>query len=599
MKDKNFIIVKDRHPKISEVLNDCDDLCVGAKKGESLLSILKKICSKITNQVISWAKISDKPACIESCDTLREFIIENAPSGSETPNSATDTNSIDITLTGTNNRNIQADVRIHPTAQNRLSSTTSGLLVLETSNNSQLTDSAAVNLSGTLNRTISVDVRISPDDGNGLTVRQDGDDTSAGLYVLGSPFAYKQNAIYSIFPAAFVPSPGFLNNGMIYIGLDAGSTDLADNAVCIGTNAAKNSQASVNSVFIGFSAGENSDGLFNSIILGTEACKDAEGGSTITIGNIAGKNKDHQKTIYIGEEAGSGQGNDVNTIGIGERSLANDYNNNNSIAIGNSVLYQATGPALNSLIIGSLNAQNTGNLKNVTWIGSNVGNNDTLNNFSLTDPTFSILLGYSLNTGGFKNSVLIGGRIDGVGTSANTRDNQFMLTSNIINARFRGIDYTFPSLQATNPGDVLVNDGAGNLSWGSGTGSPTIYSSDGTLGGLRTINMNGYSLNLENSGGFNIEEGDLTEGGSYQINNGVDFINYDENASVNIKQNLLTGAELTYNNLLTLISYSISVTSNGVKAIIPEFADEAAATTGGLPSDYLYKTPTGELRIKL
>lgn len=44
---KEYVIVKDRHPRISEVLNDCVSLCVPTSKGESLASILKKLCAKI------------------------------------------------------------------------------------------------------------------------------------------------------------------------------------------------------------------------------------------------------------------------------------------------------------------------------------------------------------------------------------------------------------------------------------------------------------------------------------------------------------------------------------------------------------------------
>ena len=44
---KNYIIVKDRHPRISEVLNDCVSLCVPTSNGESLASILQKMCNEI------------------------------------------------------------------------------------------------------------------------------------------------------------------------------------------------------------------------------------------------------------------------------------------------------------------------------------------------------------------------------------------------------------------------------------------------------------------------------------------------------------------------------------------------------------------------
>ena len=45
---QQYIVVKDRQPRFSEVLNDCsNNLCVPVSKGESLGSVLQKICAKI------------------------------------------------------------------------------------------------------------------------------------------------------------------------------------------------------------------------------------------------------------------------------------------------------------------------------------------------------------------------------------------------------------------------------------------------------------------------------------------------------------------------------------------------------------------------
>lgn len=45
---QQYIVVKDRNPRFSEVLNDCsNNLCVSTSKGESLSSVLQKICAKI------------------------------------------------------------------------------------------------------------------------------------------------------------------------------------------------------------------------------------------------------------------------------------------------------------------------------------------------------------------------------------------------------------------------------------------------------------------------------------------------------------------------------------------------------------------------
>ncbi len=47
---KEFILIKDRYPRVSDVLWDCTaQLCVPASKNECLTSILVKLCGKITS----------------------------------------------------------------------------------------------------------------------------------------------------------------------------------------------------------------------------------------------------------------------------------------------------------------------------------------------------------------------------------------------------------------------------------------------------------------------------------------------------------------------------------------------------------------------
>lgn len=50
MKDKQYIVVRDRHVRISEVLNDCVNLCVPTSRDEPLSSILQKICNLAKNE---------------------------------------------------------------------------------------------------------------------------------------------------------------------------------------------------------------------------------------------------------------------------------------------------------------------------------------------------------------------------------------------------------------------------------------------------------------------------------------------------------------------------------------------------------------------
>lgn len=67
----NYIVVKDRFPTISDVKNDCTSLCVPASRGESLASILQKICAKVNS------------AITEETDPLFEAWLENFPQPEE------------------------------------------------------------------------------------------------------------------------------------------------------------------------------------------------------------------------------------------------------------------------------------------------------------------------------------------------------------------------------------------------------------------------------------------------------------------------------------------------------------------------------------
>lgn len=93
------------------------------------------------------------------------------------PNTSTDTNTIDITLSGTLDRHIQADVRVSPDPGNGLFITGNGLYApmgLETPNSATNTNSIDITLSGVANRDIQADVNVSTDSGNALTILSDG-----------------------------------------------------------------------------------------------------------------------------------------------------------------------------------------------------------------------------------------------------------------------------------------------------------------------------------------------------------------------------------------------------------------------------------------
>ena len=79
---------------------------------------------------------------------------------------------------------------------------------------------------------------------------------------------------------------------------------------------------------------------------------------------------------------------------------------------------------------------------------------------------------------------------------------------------------------------------------------------------------------------------------SLQVDNHAQFNNY-----VDVKGGLSVGASAKIDGKLS-IKGTIKATDINFTGL-PTYADEAAATTGGLSTGDLYKTSTGEIRIKL
>jgi hypothetical protein len=153
-----------------------------------------------------------------------------------------------------------------------------------------------------------------------------------------------------------------------------------------------------------------------------------------------------------------------NFFGYGAGSFAtNAYYSN---FFGEYAGYQATDAAYSNFF-GQYAGYSATDAANSIFIGRNAGAGDTVDNTS--NGLSSILIGSFTNTGGFSNSILLGsGTISS--PMANTKANQFMLADTITDVRWSGIEYTLPSTQAANAGDVLSNDGFGVLSWVAGGG---------------------------------------------------------------------------------------------------------------------------------
>lgn len=204
-----------------------------------------------------------------------------------------------------------------------------------------------------------------------------------------------------------------------------------------GDNAGYQAYAAEHANFFGSNAGTKADYAFGSNFFGNYAGADSVYASSSNfLGEYAGADAPYATwSNFIGYQAGWGA------------TMASD-----------------------SIFLGSYAGKGAGQAANAVFIGPEVGREDLISS-GYTDNgnnDWSVLIGKRLRTGGFKNSVLLGG---GTTYSTNTRDNQFALSPNIINARFRGVDYIFPASQAAEAGYVLTNDGTGGLFWTAQTGS--------------------------------------------------------------------------------------------------------------------------------
>lgn len=95
-----------------------------------------------------------------------------------TPITPTDTNSVDLTVGGTDSHTIQADVKISATAGNQISILGDGLYAAGAAAQTPITvvDTASVNLtaSGAFNTTLQADVKVSAFPGNQISIQGDG-----------------------------------------------------------------------------------------------------------------------------------------------------------------------------------------------------------------------------------------------------------------------------------------------------------------------------------------------------------------------------------------------------------------------------------------
>jgi hypothetical protein len=186
--------------------------------------------------------------------------------------------------------------------------------------------------------------------------------------------------------------------------------------------------------------------------------------SSVAVGPNAGSYSSNATScLFIGPSAGNASVDLTSALGIGDSALKSATSAPSSVAIGTLSLFgvlgaQATvaignnaggsefggGYVNSSVFVGSQSGYQAYNGSDCIFIGSNSGLNDTVDNY--TTYGWNIILGSNTNTGGFSNSIAIGGWI------ANSAASQ----CNIGNALYIDGIYTTASQSATPIGTAKV-----------------------------------------------------------------------------------------------------------------------------------------------
>jgi hypothetical protein len=282
-------------------------------------------------------------------------------------------------------------------------------------------------------------------------------------------------------------------------------------------NAGNGVTTTVGSVFLGNGTGDSAYNASSSVFIGSGA------------GYLAINAHDAN---FIGSSAGSGANNATGANFIGQLAGYNATESFNSNFLGMAAGQYATNSSFSNFI-GYSAGTSAINAPNSIFIGTFAGNNDTVDN-STNFYDWSILIGSSTNTGGFKNSILLGGS-DSATPISNTKANQFMLAPTVTEMRLRGIDYSLPSSQG-GANTLLSNNGSGVLTWTvPGVSSQWVTSgsnisfntgniaigNNGTAGTLSLIDGTTYVPNLVSTQTIGADSGNKNTGvAGYLLLNG-------------------------------------------------------------------------------
>jgi hypothetical protein len=128
------------------------------------------------------------------------------------------------------------------------------------------------------------------------------------------------------------------------------------------------------------------------------------------------------------------------------------------------------------------------------------------------------------------------------------------------------------ALTSTPINGAIENDGsflyftAGGIRNPLGATGANFYTTDGIITSARTVDVDEYPITFSDVGLFRITEGDVTVGGTYDFNNGVDHLVYDADNSSNMVMNAAAGLTFEYTDLSgpTVVSH-LKVNSAGVE----------------------------------
>jgi hypothetical protein len=147
--------------------------------------------------------------------------------------------------------------------------------------------------------------------------------------------------------------------------------------------------------------------------------------------------------------------------------------------------------------------------------------------------------------------------------------------------------FTIPNTIGSAQQVLRVPSSGTELEWVTLTASDTI----GTLSATPNSNADDFKLLLDqNSGGMSILV-NSSGGGSAALMLGTDTVT--------------TGGIIEYSKSLSAVriqrhgSVTVTFDAIGTKLSLPTYADDTAAGAGGLTTGYLYKTATGEIRVKV